>query len=331
MSQQNSKLSVILHGGAGNFNPNYTPKKLPFLRKALDAAWEKLCQGAAGHLAVCAALQVMEECQYFNAGYGAFPNIDGKVFLDIGLMSGKRDFISFLNISRIRYPSQLALDSFQEGKKLMTVWTPGWSGKINAKDVRTKERYGLVQSDAECIAPVVREILNLSSDIELAEERHGTIGCVVKDSFGEIYAGTSTGGLGGKSDGRVGDSPIIGSGVFADNELCGLSTSGHGEEILASSISGFVISKLRPLQSSGSAATSHEIGALGAIIKEEMLEFRRKFPSKDCGMIVVAKDGQSAYDFCSSMFALARRSGSKQQISQEEVLIARNGEQALRY
>lgn len=323
------QLSVILHGGAGNFRQEYTPKKLPFLKQALNQAWDLLCQSAPGHLAVCSALKVMEESQYFNAGFGAFPNQDGKIFLDIGLMSGTRSFISFLDVHNIKYPSQLVLDTFAEGKQLMAVWTDKRAKQIESREPALKERYGYVNSEGEMLAPVVKEILSKTTDLELAEEKHGTVGCVVRDVHGHIYAGTSTGGLGAKVDGRIGDSPIVGSGVFADSQICGLSTSGHGEAILASTISAFVISELRRELSSLSYASALEKHRVQEILEKEMSEFKSKFPDKDCGMILVSKSGETYFNFCSPMFALAKRTGSIDKVREEAVQIARRDLQPL--
>lgn len=316
-----SKLSVILHGGAGNFQPDYTPKKLPGLKQALDRAWTTLSQGAPGHLAVCAALQCLEQDQYFNAGYGAFPNQAGEIFLDIGLMSGTRSFVSFLNVRHMKYPSQLAQDSFAEGQQLMCAWSPKRAASIQSSAPALKERYGCVDSDEQMLAPIVRQFAARNTDHELAEENHGTVGCVVRDAQGCIYAGTSTGGIGGKVDGRIGDSPIVGAGVYADNEICGLSTSGHGEAILATTISAFVISRLRQANLN-SHAPEEEQALAEKVLKEEMYEFKRKSGEKDCGMILLTPSGTAVYDFCSPMFAVALRSGDNAGIAHEEVKIA---------
>src|SRR3990167_1925227 len=227
-----SELAVILHGGGGKIGPEHGQKKLPYLRKALDLAWAALVAGKPGEFAVVEALRVMEGCEYFNAGYGGYPNVNGIVLLDVGLMRGDRDFVSLIHVRRVKYPSSIALDMLLPRRTLLSTWTHELMMKLDEAPEFIKGRYGLVATHEDLVAPFVKQLMKEKGDFEVARDpkkeeakAHGTVGCVVRDAKGEICAGTSTGGVSFKYNGRVGDSPIIGAGVFADNEICGLSTT----------------------------------------------------------------------------------------------------------
>jgi L-asparaginase / beta-aspartyl-peptidase len=287
------KMGVILHGGAGGFlSEEDCNVKEPYLKEALDAAWGALSSGDSGERAVVAALKVLEGCEYFDAGYGSFPNEHGNVFLDVALMRGNGDFISLMNVRRLRYPSQLALDMFRPGRSLQRVWTERLQRGVEASDDQLKERYGFARTEEEMISPYAVE----------ANRRHrqkvskgtGTVGCVVRDKEGRIFAGTSTGGTPNKPDGRIGDSPIVGAGVFADDEICGLSATGHGETILKSMVSGMVVASVRQAMRNQSELLE---SSLRKILADELDEMSRKYPNAEAGIVLIPQSGPPVYAF----------------------------------
>lgn len=332
-------LSVIIHGGAGRYIPENAERKRPFLAQALDASWALLRQGAPGETAVVAALRVLEACEFFNAGFGGYPNSKGIVLLDVGLMNGSREFASFINVRRLKYPSEVALDYLKTHQSILSTWTHEMMQEVDAASEETKTRYGWVASHEDLIAPFVRTLMEQA---EVAPERSeagdslstkskqkksspigtGTVGCVVRDAAGRVCAGTSTGGVSLKANGRVGDTPIIGSGVFADDEIGGLSTSGHGEAILLTGLSGFIIAGLRSFFSSCGPEDAIPEEHLQRIVTLELEEFARKAPGRGAGIIVIPRRGPALFAHRSPMFSVAVRECNGSSVTRDEVIIS---------
>lgn len=299
-----SNYAVILHGGASSpesLAPDYFPDKKPGLKKALEAAWGTLTSGKGARAAVVAALRELEDDQYFDAGYGGYPNEDGEVFLDIALMSGKGEFISLLNIERVRFPSSLADSMWREGVMSMLVWTDSYMQSLDTASEDFKSYIGWVSSHQEMVAPYAKKVAErnrarVMRKIIANREFGDTVGCVVRDSDGSIFAGTSTGGTPLKIRGRIGDAPIIGAGVYSDNEICGLSSTGMGEAILSSSAPAYVISRMRD----GTGSTEE----IKKILSEELLRLKKKHPIGEAGIIVMPKKGDPVFDFNSRVLSV---------------------------
>lgn len=312
-----SSLAVIVHGGAGSReNASRDPEKAVGIKEALDAAWDKLLKGAPGEAAVVAGLRVLEANGLFDAGYGSFPDENGKVFLDVALMRGSGDFISLANVSLVTHPSEVALDMFAPGTALMSVWTERLKAKTLGAPAETKARYGVVDRDEDLISPYAREIAVIS------KEKMGTVGCVVRDAEGRIFAGTSTGGTPNKPDGRVGDSPVVGAGVYADDAIGGLSATGHGESFLRSMTSAHVLSEMRR-ELSRNPKCFESGGSLRAIIDEELSRMKAKHPRGQGGIIVIPRSGPPCFSYNSMNMAVGWRTGSAQDIASESWQVAR--------
>lgn len=312
MTSNKMEPAVVIHGGAGRISDKHLELKIPVMREALDAAWGSINRGEPAEVAVCHALRVLEGCEYFNAGYGGYPNRNGIVLLDLGLMRGNGDFISILNCRKIKFPSAVALDMLADGKMLMTVWTHELMQKVESSPDEVKSRYGLVSSHEEMIAPFVRKLIEQQGAAELEQSGSNstvdstigsTVGCVVRDSRGNLAAGTSTGGVNLKSNGRIGDTPIVSSGVYADSEVGALSTSGHGESILRSNLSGFVIAALR--DHFRRQELTHDMPA--KILDAELNEFKALCPKRSAGMILIPRSGKVETAVVGGRFAVARR------------------------
>ncbi|MBN8548856.1 MAG: isoaspartyl peptidase/L-asparaginase [Deltaproteobacteria bacterium] len=315
-------LSVIIHGGAGSPKEiQENPREVPFLKTALDAAWSALLSGQTGDKAVVAALRVLEACEYFDSGYGSYPNQQGLARCDVALMRGNGDFISLLNTRRLIHPSQAALDQFTPGKSLMAVWTDQMMARIDSASTEEKERYGWVATEAEMIAPFAVEAVRKHT-ANSPVSNHDTVGCVVRDAQGRIFAGTSTGGIMLKPDGRVGDSPILGAGVFADDEVCGLSATGDGEIILKSLLSSYVAADIRSFLRADPQRFEKDPQLLKTILSTELADMRRKYPKGEAGMIVIPKRGNPAYAFNSKVMSVAMRVGNSAQIELQDIRLA---------
>lgn len=293
------------------------------MRQALDAAWACLENGDPGEKAVVEALRVLEGCELFDAGYGSWPNENGQIRCDVALMRGSGDFISLMNMRRVRFPSAVALDQLSPKKNLMAVWTDEMMRRLDEASDEIKARYGWVKSESEMVSPVAMRRVEERREARVSRPKgHDTVGCVVRDGFGRIFAGTSTGGIMLKPDGRVGDSPILGAGVFADDAIAGLSATGQGEIILKSLLSSFVVADIRSFLRADSARFEREPALLKTILKTELEEMRRKYPTGEAGLIVIPVRGAPAYEFNAESMPVAVRYGKAGQIEHDEVVVA---------
>ncbi|MBX7144821.1 MAG: isoaspartyl peptidase/L-asparaginase [Oligoflexia bacterium] len=282
--------AVILHGGVGLWKGDRGPVEAG-LRRALDAAWGALKLGAPGEEALTAALSILEDEQVFNAGFGSCLNELGQVRCDATLMRGNGDFCGFMNMARIRRPSQIALRDFAPGQKLLRVWTDALMTAVDKASPDFKKLCGWVASEDEMIAPHVATMAKqrLSGVAQAGlKPLADTVGCVVRDAEGRAFSGTSTGGIWGKREGRVGDAPIVGAGVFADDALGGLSATGSGEFILASALSAYVISALR-------AVSLSKAGLSQAVLQQEVDLAAKRFSGECFGLICIPKYGQPCF------------------------------------
>ena len=326
MRQINNK-AVIVHGGAGTLNSARVQKKIPYLIQARDAAWSVLEQGKSAEEAVVAALRVMEASEYFNAGYGGYPNVNGIVLQDIGLMRGNLSFVSLLNVRRLIHPSAAAFDLLNDTRSLLSIWTKEMMDKIDQEDENLKERYGWVQEHKDLLSPYVIEMLKeQEAEFGSSGATHGTVGCVARDNAGNLAAATCTGGVNTKRNGRIGDSPIIGSGVFADNEICALSTTGYGESFLKSQISSFVIGRTRQDLRSDSSIFEKQPDRINQILEEEFEELDRKCAAKGGAMIIIPRDGLPSFYFNSQMASIAFKSEQLDGVKEDAFIAVKNGE-----
>lgn len=310
-SSNSSMPCVIVHGGAGKLREEQARKKIPLMKIAVKKAWQELDKGKPAEFAVAAALRVMEESDVFNAGYGGYPNANGIVLLDLGFMRGNRDFVSLLNVRKLKFPSAVALDMFQPNRTIMSVWTHELMKQIDQADGVVKERYGWVATHEELCSPKVVDWLKkgmgefLEGGLTGDEPGCGTVGCVVRDLDGRLAAATSTGGVNAKENGRIGDSPIIGAGVFADDEIGALSTTGHGESLLLGLVSGFVLSRMRELIRENHEVFYQSPSKLQHILDDEFNELKRKRKNRGGGIIVIPPHGPPSYSFSSEMLSVA--------------------------
>ncbi len=231
------KFAIVIHGGAGyikNLPPEIERKYKEALRRALHNGYAVLERGGSATDAVVAAITTMEDDTLFNAGRGAVLNRKGGVELDASVMDGKTlNAGAVASVSHIKNPilaARLVMDSSRH------VFLIGNGAEAFAKQYgletvpeiyfitgRRKKQWQRLQTrNKQVDAGVFPE-----EDYTL--RKYGTVGCVAMDKNGNLAAGTSTGGLMNKSFGRVGDSPVIGAGTYADNRSCAVSATGTGE------------------------------------------------------------------------------------------------------
>jgi len=233
-----------IHGGIGMDKKDMTPEMDRLLRadleSALKAGYAALKQsGASGLDAVEAAVRVLEESPHFNAGKGAVFTHDGRNELDASIMEGRsRRAGAVGGVTTVRHPIAAARAVMEKSKHVLLIG-PGaesFAVKVGLEIVdpsyfRTERRWKQHQEDLRRDAEREKKsgALEPRSAQPNATQPWSTVGAVALDSAGNLAAGTSTGGMSNKMFGRVGDSPIIGAGTYADNEACAVSGTGHGE------------------------------------------------------------------------------------------------------
>lgn len=228
-------ISLAIHGGAGTLVKGMmTPEKeiayKTALQQALDAGYSLLEKGNTAIEAVEASVQVLENCHLFNAGKGSVFTAEGTHEMDASIMDGKTLNAGAVSlISGIKNPVSLAKDVMEKSEH---VFLAGEGAQIFAKengyelaspeyfhdDFRHQQWLEIKDTDSFQLDHATKK-----------DSKFGTVGAVACDKDGNIAAATSTGGMTNKKWGRVGDSPMIGAGNYANNETCAVSCTGSGE------------------------------------------------------------------------------------------------------
>ncbi|GAB4385884.1 MAG: isoaspartyl peptidase/L-asparaginase family protein [Elainellaceae cyanobacterium] len=212
---------IVVHGGAKTITEDKVPANQAGCLAAVAAGWEVLRNGGSAAAAVEAAIQVLESDQTFNAGFGSTLNSEGEVEVDAAMMEGATlAWGAVAAVQGVRHPISAARKIMEDKPRLLVA--------------RSGERFALEHG----LEVVPKE--NLISEEQYQEwkeeaevlDRPNTVGCVALDIKGNLVAGTSTGGTTGQPQGRVGDTALVGSGLYADNSLGACSTTGDGESII---------------------------------------------------------------------------------------------------
>jgi len=223
--------AIAIHGGAGTLSrsdmsaeqeANYRAG----LEAALAAGYSQLARGGASLDAVVAAVRVLEDNPLFNAGRGAVLNRDGVAELDASLMDGRTLAAGAVTgLQHVKNPIDLARLVMEKSPHVMLV---GAGAEEFAKSLGVEmvpNEYFRTPARQNQLERSLRGAVSRENELEA----FGTVGAVALDLAGNLAAATSTGGMTGKRWGRVGDSPIIGAGTYANNESCAVSATGHGE------------------------------------------------------------------------------------------------------
>ena len=223
MSRAPVKPILVVHGGAGNIPDVKRPLYREGLEQALAAGWPILEQGGSALDAVLAAVRVMEDLPQFNAGRGSALNREGYVEMDAGVMDGRTlDVGAVAAVSRVANPILLAYEVMVHSPHILLAG-PGAESFAQARGIP------LVHPDMLITEERRRRLQAWLR--EHGQEVGDTVGAVALDAEGHLAAATSTGGMMGKLPGRVGDSPLVGCGFYADDTLGACSTTGVGETI----------------------------------------------------------------------------------------------------
>jgi beta-aspartyl-peptidase (threonine type) len=232
--------SLALHGGAGGRVQELNlAARAPYeqgLLAAYRAGWQVLAAGGDALDAVCASVEVLENDQVFNAGRGAALTSSGHAELDASVMTGSGLAGAVAASKFARNPVRLARAVMEHTEHVFIV----------DPDVEFLERYGLeaVERDYFITEPRQRQLDRVLDGRGVAA-RHGTVGAVARDAAGRVAAATSTGGMTGQADGRVGDSPIVGAGVYARDNLVAISCTGDGEAFIRGVVAHDIAARIR--------------------------------------------------------------------------------------
>lgn len=233
------KYSIAIHGGAGTIlKSSMTPEKeqayTEALREAILAGETILKNGGSALDAVECAVNSLEDNPLFNAGKGAVFNTAGNHEMDAAIMNGK-DLTAgaVAGVSNIKNPVSLARDVMEKSEHVLLagVGAMDFAEKIGAK--LENDDYFFVQMRYDQLQEAKKTdgifLDHTENKVDETDKKFGTVGAVALDTHGNLAAATSTGGLTNKKFGRIGDSPIIGAGTYANNNSCAVSCTGHGE------------------------------------------------------------------------------------------------------
>ena len=233
VSEEAGPVTLVVHGGAGNITRSAldSAERLRYrqkLKKALDTGYQLLKSGKPAEEAVEHTLRILETDSFFNAGRGSVLNENGHVRMDAALMRGAdQQAGAVASCSGLKHPIAAAHAVMDSSPHVMLV----------SKGARHFARQqGLKPADSAYLVTRARyrsyhqsAYQNRTKHEGAIRHQWGTVGAVALDQEGNLAAGTSTGGLSGKAEGRVGDSPTIGAGTYADNATCAVSATGQGE------------------------------------------------------------------------------------------------------
>ncbi|BBD57534.1 peptidase T2 asparaginase 2 [Nostoc sp. HK-01] len=212
--------TIIVHGGAKTITEDKVAANHTGCTALAEAGWAVLLGSGSASEAVEAAIRVLEADQTFNAGLGATLNSDGEVELDAAIMEGSLCWGAVAAVQGVRHPISVARKIMDDKPRILVA--------------RGAERFAANCQAEMCNKDdlVAQEQLQQWQEDQKVIDRPNTVGCVVLDASGILAAGTSTGGTTKQQSGRVGDTALVGCGVYADNKLGACSTTGDGESII---------------------------------------------------------------------------------------------------
>ena len=226
-------ITVVIHGGAGALAPGRysAEEEAAFkakLTEALSIGYSVLEDGGTALDAVEEIIVLMEDSPLFNAGKGAVFTRDGKNELDASIMDGTtRNAGAIAGVTKVKNPIRLAREVMENSEHVMFARAGAEKFAKQRGLEFVKEKYFYTDHRWRSYKEARRrEKKGASLPVDT---KFGTVGAVVLDAYGNLAAGTSTGGMTLKRYGRVGDTPILGAGTFADNNSCAVSSTGHGE------------------------------------------------------------------------------------------------------
>lgn len=248
-----NEFAIVIHGGAGtikkeNMTPELETQYNEKLTESIKAGHDILKNGGSAMDAVETSIRIMENSPLFNSGKGAVFTHDGINSLDASFMDGKTlNAGAIAGVTTVKNPISLARKVMTDSEHVLLSGKGAdeFAKSLNDKNIEivnntyfyTENRYqSLKRVLASEKSKGEKTALLELKDPFIKDSKYGTVGCVALDKNGNIVAGTSTGGMTNKKYGRIGDSPIIGSGTYANNKTCGVSSTGHGEYFIRAQV-----------------------------------------------------------------------------------------------
>jgi beta-aspartyl-peptidase (threonine type) len=297
---------LALHGGAGtlprsDMSGEQEARYRAGLELALSAGYAVLDAGGTSLDAVTSAIVLLEDNPLFNAGRGAVFTLDGRNELDASIMDGSTlGAGAVCGLTRIKNPILLARTVMEQSDYVLL------SG-AGAEDFAASRGFQFVPGSYFHTAARWQQLERIrSGDTSLSAltiSHVGTVGAVALDASGRLAAGTSTGGMTGKRYSRIGDSPIIGAGTYADDRSCAVSATGHGEIFIRAAVAHDISARMRyGGRDLATAVREVVLGQLPALQGEG-------------GVVAIDRDGEIAMEFNSEgMFRAGRRAGQEPEI-----------------
>jgi len=311
-------ITLCIHGGAGNINPSMMTAEQEAayqsgLERALHNGYNLLAGGGTAMDAVVAAIAELENNPLFNAGRGSVFTKKGLHEMDAAVMDGRNLAAGAVaGVRNIKNPILLAREVMLHSGHVFLSGNGASEFALNQKlefapddYYFNKERYDqwIAIRDSDFYQLDHKED-NLKGVAPNNDHKFGTVGAVACDDKGNIAAGTSTGGMTNKRFGRIGDSPVIGSGTYANNKTCAISCTGHGEYFLRAVVA-YDVSCLMEYK----GLNLHE--ACNIVVKEKLAAF-----GGEGGLIAV--DAQGNYEFCfnsAGMYRAVRNSSGTEEVA----------------
>jgi len=288
-----SNIAIVIHGGAG-WSRNQTEEKLKSiedgLKRALDEGFAILESGGTSLDAVEAAVVILEDDVTFNAGKGSVYTAEEKQEMDASIMTGElQNAGAVASVSTIKNPIKLARYVMEKTEHVLIVGQ-------GAEKVAIKGGLEVVDPSYFYSKEKLDRVRRQKTKDELS-----TVGAVAIDKEGNISAATSTGGRSNKLPGRVGDSPIIGAGTWAQNNLCGVSGTGHGEYFMRFNVAREICARMDYLGLTADQASNQVIDELSGMGIEG-------------GVIVIDKEGNASMIFNTDGMARAYKNSKGDEI-----------------
>lgn len=304
--EESKMISIAIHGGAGviarsQLGEDGGAAYREALAAALDAGYDVLAQGGSSLDAVTTAVRLLEDNPLFNAGKGAVLAHDGSAELDASIMDGSTlQAGAVTGLRHVRNPIDLARRVMEDSPHVML------SG-AGAEEFALERGFSLVPN-TYFITPTRKRQLERVLQGRTAPRNEldglGTVGAVARDSKGNLAAATSTGGMTNKRWGRIGDSPIIGAGTYANNASCAVSATGHGEYFIRSVVAYDI------------CALMEYRGLSLADAAREVVQGKLRERGGEGGIIAVDSKGQAVLEFNSpGMFRGLRDSNGQRLIA----------------
>jgi beta-aspartyl-peptidase (threonine type) len=302
--------AIAVHGGAGVLSRDTeVAQRQPYLDglgEALDAGYAVLASGKSSLDAAIAAVRVLEDNPLFNAGLGAVLDRDGVATHDASVMDGRTlGAGAVTGLKHVRNPIELARRVMDHSEHVMLVGEGAEEfARLQGVELVSNEYFRTPVRQAQ-LQRLLRGAAEKENDLVAHDGlgSTGTVGAVALDAHGNLAAATSTGGMTGKRWGRVGDSPIIGAGTYANNAACAVSATGHGEYFIRAVVAHDISAQLQYAGLPLATAVANKLARMKAL-------------GGNGGVIAIDRHGEIVLDFNSEgMFRGLRSSAGQREVS----------------